>query len=195
MIEKTEPRQNSNDANKKWNFHFILGMEGELVQFWVFGPEQKTKEMSSKTLQEEYYLFWGLYSIRECYSSKFKSTNDWGVYLQSNCNKFGRVIKSRKYHVLEDSKSEDRELFAEKFKPAPRKGVKIVKKKKEHNKLDSKQPKITSYGIRTRSGSGTSFKTENEDKLYISSSTKVRQQQNRIVLIKNLKNLKLKISV
>ena len=118
-----------------------------------------------------------------------------GVYLQSNCNKFGRVIKSRKYHVLEDSKSEDRELFAEKFKPAPRKGVKIVKKKKEHNKLDSKQPKITSYGIRTRSGSGTSFKTENEDKLYISSSTKVRQQQNRIVLIKNLKNLKLKISV
>ena len=120
-------------------------------------------------------MFWGSYSIRECYSSKIKSTYDWADCLQSNCNKFDRVIKSRKYQVSKDSKSEDRELFAEKFKPAPRKGVKILKKKKEHNarlknKLDSKQPKITSYGIRTRSGSGTSSKTEDEDKLYILSS-------------------------
>ena len=57
VIDKTEPRQNFNDANKKLNFHLILGMEGELVQFWVFGPEQEIKEMSSKTPQEVLILF------------------------------------------------------------------------------------------------------------------------------------------
>lgn len=35
VIDKTEPLQNLNDGNKKWNFHFILGMEGELVQVWT----------------------------------------------------------------------------------------------------------------------------------------------------------------
>ena len=30
------PKQNNGD-NKNWNFHFIIGKDGELVQAWVFG--------------------------------------------------------------------------------------------------------------------------------------------------------------
>ena len=35
QVDKTAPQQNSSDGNKKWNFHFILGMKGELVQVWT----------------------------------------------------------------------------------------------------------------------------------------------------------------
>ena len=106
IVDKNEPRQN-NDG-KKWNLHFILGMDGELVQFWVFGSETEVKEMNRKLEPEEYYLFWGEYNIKEKYSSKFKSTNDWAVYLNVNCSKFDRVKRSRQYLSGEDSKSEER---------------------------------------------------------------------------------------
>ena len=168
IVDKNEPRQNNN--GKKWNLHFILGMEGELVQFWVFGTETEVKEMNKKLELEEYYLFWGDYNIKEKYSSKFKSTNDWAVYLNVNCSKFDRVKRSQQYLSGEDSKSEERELFAEKFHPAPKTGKKILRKKKEHNarlkgQLDNSQPKITKFGVSRRVSSGSSSKSDEEYRL------------------------------
>ena len=64
ITDITEPRQNTNDPNK-WNLHFILGMEGQLTQCWVFGTETEIKEMSASLEIEEYYLFWGDFTIKD----------------------------------------------------------------------------------------------------------------------------------
>ena len=180
IVDKNEPRQN-NDG-KKWNLHFILGMDGELVQFWVFGSETEVKELNKKLEPEEYYLFWGEYNIKEKYSSKFKSTNDWAVYLNVNCSKFDRVKRSRQYLSGEDSKSEEREVFAEKFQPAPKTGKKILRKKKEHNArhkvhLDKTQPKITKFGVSRKISSSSSSKSDEEYRLSlrISDNTEVEK--------------------
>ena len=167
IVDKNEPRQNNN--GKKWNLHFILGMDGELVQCWVFGSETEVKEMNKKLEQEEYYLFWGEYNIKGKYSLKFKSTNDWAVYLNSNSSKFDRVKHSRQYLSGEDSKSEECEIFAEKFHPAPKTGKKILRKKKEHNarlkgQLDNSQP-ITQFGVSRRLSSRSSSKSDDEYRL------------------------------
>ena len=64
ITDITEPRQNTNDPNK-WNLHFVLGMEGQLTQCWVFGTETEIKEMSASLEIEEYYLFWGDFTIKD----------------------------------------------------------------------------------------------------------------------------------
>ena len=173
VVDINEPRQN-NDP-KKWNLHFILGMEGELVQCWVFGTEEEIREIAKKLQPEEYYLFWGDFKIKEKYSSKFKYTNDWAIYLSSSCNKFDKIRRSRQYLDSEDSKSEDLEKFADKFQTAPRKGSKILKKKKEHNarmkgKLDHTQKKITEYGIIANKSANESSTSNEEDALLINVS-------------------------
>ena len=173
ITDINEPRQNND--HKKWNLHFILGMEGELVQCWVFGTEEEIKEIAKKLQPEEYYLFWGDFKIKEKYSSKFKSTNDWSIYLSSSCNKFDKIRRSRQYLDSEDSKSEDLEKFAKKFQTAPRKGSKILKKKKEHNarmkgKLDHTQKKITEYGIMANKSANESSTSNEEDTLLINVS-------------------------
>ena len=165
ITDITEPRQNTNDPSK-WNLHFILGMDGQLTQCWIFGAETEIKEMSKSLEVEEYYLFWGDFTIKDKYSSKFKHTNDWAMYIQGASNKFGRIKRTRVYIESGDSKSEEREKFAEKFQPAPRKG-KVLKKKKEHDarmkgKLETNQKKITAFGVTTRSRSGTSGTSEEE---------------------------------
>ena len=131
MINKSEPKPNKDDSGK-WNFHFVLGMDGSLCQVWVFGKEKDILEIEEKIIEEQYFLFWGEYKIREKYSSKFKCTNDWAVYLDSKCRRFDTVIKSRKYLVSEDSKSEELEIFADRFEPPSKKGKKL-KKMREHN--------------------------------------------------------------
>ena len=73
-------------------------------------------------MTEEYYVFWGDYNVREKYTSKFKSNSDWAIYLPGKCNKFDLVKKSREYLESEDSISEEKERFADQFKPASRKG-------------------------------------------------------------------------
>ena len=92
-------------------------MEGSLVQVWVFGQENEILEIEEKILEDQYYLFWGEFKIREKYSSKFNCTNDWAIYLDSKCRNFDLDLKSRKYLISEDSKSEEREIFADRFKP------------------------------------------------------------------------------
>ena len=150
VINKSEPKPNKDDSGK-WNFHFVLGMDGSLCQVWVFGNEKDILEIEGKIIEEQYFLFWGEYKIRERYSSKFKCTNDWAIYLDSKCRRFDTVKKSRKYLVSEDSKSEEREIFADRFKPPSKKGKKL-RKMKEHNaakkklELQTGQRKITEFG-------------------------------------------------
>ena len=68
-------------------------------------------EFASKIILDEYFVFWGDYSVREKYASKFAVTNDWAVYFNSSCRKFGKVTRSRAYCNVDDAKSEDRESF------------------------------------------------------------------------------------
>jgi len=71
--------------------------------------------------------------------------------LPGKCNKFDVAKKLRKYLESKDSISEERERFADRFKPASRKGSQ-AKKMKEHSSakkklLDSSQRKITDFGV------------------------------------------------
>ena len=173
IADKNEPRQNTSDSTK-WNLHFILGMEGHLVQCWIFGSETEIKEINQKLQVEEYYLFWGDYNVKAKYSSKFKHTNDWALYFSSKCNKFDQVKRTRNYIESDDSKSEDREIFADKFKSAPKRGKKVLKKK-EHNarmkaKLDVSQKKITEFGTLSRTNSRESSTSTEEPELLINPS-------------------------
>ena len=151
IVDKGEVKIKSTDANTS-HFHFILGMEGSLVQVWVFGSDEEVKAIEKK--------FWGDYKVRDKYTSKFKSNSEWAIYLPGNCNKFDIVKKSRVYLESEDSISEEREIFADRFKPAVKKGRR-AKRMKEHSSakkrtLDASQPKITDFGItRTSSTSST----------------------------------------
>ena len=109
-------------------------------------------------MTEEYYVFWGDYNVREKYTSKFKSNSDWAIYLPGKCNKFDLVKKSREYLESEDSISEEKERFADQFKPASRKG-RQAKKMKEHSSekklLDSSQRKITDFSVIRQSSSSS----------------------------------------
>ena len=67
-----------------WNLHFIIGKDGEMVQAWVFGPEDQVKSFTEKISQDDYFVFWGDYSVKEKYASKFASTHDWAVYFKSD---------------------------------------------------------------------------------------------------------------
>ena len=71
IINKREAKQNND--NEMWNFHCIVGMGGELVQLWSFGPQKEIQEIDATIIEDEYYLFWGDYSIREKYSTRFLS--------------------------------------------------------------------------------------------------------------------------
>ena len=164
IVDKGEVKTKSTDASTS-HFHFILGMEGSLVQVWVFGSDEEVKAIEKKIHTEEYFLFWGDYKVRDKYTSKFKSNSEWAIYLPGNCNKFDIVKKSRVYLESEDSISEEREIFADRFKPAVKKGRK-AKRMKEHSSakkrtLDASQPKITDFGI-TRTSS-----TSSTDSLYL----------------------------
>lgn len=135
-------------------------MEGTLVQVWVFGTNEEEESIEKRIITEEYYVFWGDYNVREKYTSKFKSNSDWAIYLPGNCNKIDLVKKSREYLESEDSISEEREKFADRFKPAIRKGRRGKKKMVEHSAakkklLDSSQRKITDFGIRRTSSSSS----------------------------------------
>jgi len=94
------------------------------MQVWVFGPEEEVIEMDKKIIEEQYYLFLGLFKVQDKYTLKLKHNNDWAVYLQSNCGKFDVVKKSREY-LSDDSKYEEHEIFSDKFKPAEKKGKKL----------------------------------------------------------------------
>ena len=48
-----------------WNLHFIIGKDGEMVQAWVFGPEDQVKSFTEKISQDDYFVFWGDYSVKE----------------------------------------------------------------------------------------------------------------------------------
>ena len=159
VVDKGEIKTKSSDANTS-HFHFILGMEGTLVQVWVFGSNEEVEAIEKRIITEEYYVFWGDYNVREKYSSKFKSNSDWAIYLPGKCNKFDLVKKSREYLESEDSISEEREKFADRFKPATRRGRRGIKKMKEHSTarkklLDTSQRKITDFGIRRTSSSSS----------------------------------------
>ena len=41
---------------------------GELVQICVFGPQKVVQEIKSNIIEDEYYLSWDDYSVRENYS-------------------------------------------------------------------------------------------------------------------------------
>ena len=151
-----------------WNFHCIVGMGGELVQLWSFSPQKEIQEIEDNIIKDEYYLFWGDYSVREKYSTRFKNTNDWAIYLSSKCRKFERIKKSRMYVTEEGSKSEEREIFAEKFNPAVKKGRKVGRKTEHSAKLKKKeqdpgQRKITEFGKMDRipSESSSSYSERN----------------------------------
>ena len=88
IVDKGKVKIKSTDANTS-HFHFILGMEGSLVQVWVFGSDEEVKAIEKK--------FWGDYKVRDKYTSKFKSNSEWAIYLPGNCNKFDIVKKSRLY--------------------------------------------------------------------------------------------------
>ena len=66
VIEKREAKKNNDNGD--WNFHFILGMEGSLVQVWTFGIEKVVKEIENKIIEDEYFIFWGDYKIQDKYS-------------------------------------------------------------------------------------------------------------------------------
>jgi hypothetical protein len=166
IINKREAKQNND--NEMWNFHCIVGMGGELVQMWSFGTQKEIQEIDASIIEDEYYFFGGDYSIREKYSTRFKHTNDWAIYLSSKCRKFDRIKKSRKYVTEEGSKSEEREVFAEKFKPATKKGKKVGRKtehtaKLKKKELDPGQRKITEFGRTDRipSESSSSYSERN----------------------------------
>ena len=59
--EAREPKENSNGT---WNFHFILGKHGVLVQVWVFGPKVDIDKFSECIRVDKYFVFWG-YSVKE----------------------------------------------------------------------------------------------------------------------------------
>ena len=63
------------------------------MEHWVFGLESEVKE-STKIVLDKYFVFWGKYLVHEKYMLKFAKTNDWVVYFNSNCNKFGKVSRS-----------------------------------------------------------------------------------------------------
>ena len=46
ITDITEPKKSANDPDK-WNLHFILGMDGHLMQCWIFSTETKIKERSN----------------------------------------------------------------------------------------------------------------------------------------------------
>ena len=52
------PRKIQNNPNT-WNFHFIVGKGGVLVQAWVFGPREKVLSFVEKMRVNEYFVFWG----------------------------------------------------------------------------------------------------------------------------------------
>ena len=58
------PKQNNGD-NINWNLHFIIGKDGEMIQAWVFGPEDQVKSFTEKISQDDYFVFWGDYSVKE----------------------------------------------------------------------------------------------------------------------------------
>ena len=45
IVEAREPKENSNGT---WNFHFIIGKNGVLVQVWVFGPKDDIQKFSER---------------------------------------------------------------------------------------------------------------------------------------------------
>ena len=82
--------------------------------------------------------------------------------------------RTRNYIKSDDSKSEDRKKFADKFKSAPKRGKKVLKKK-EHNarmkaKLDITQKKITEFGTLSRTNSRESSTSTEEPELLINPS-------------------------
>ena len=70
-----------------------------------------------------------------------KCTNNWAISLPSKCQKFERVKKWRKYGDPEGCKLEEREIFAEKFKPAKTSGKKVGRKT-EHNSAHEQKEMI-----------------------------------------------------
>ena len=72
----------------------------------MFGPKDQIKSFGEKISLDDYYLFWGDYSVKEKYASKFASTSDWAVYFKSDCNKLPKVSVSRAYLKEKNSKSE-----------------------------------------------------------------------------------------
>ena len=151
IVESREPKENSNGT---WNFHFIIGKNGVLVQAWVFGPKEDVISFSEKIRVDEYFVFWG-YTVKENkYTSSLSSTSEWGMFISCNSTKFERVIVTKIYQKQEDPYSEEQEIFSNSFRQ-PNSLSKPTRRarKREHSfeekkrLLDPSQPKITDYTI------------------------------------------------
>ena len=151
IIETRAPKENSNNPNT-WNFHFIVGKGGVLVQAWVFGPKDEVLSFAERIRVDEYFVFWG-YTVKENkYSTNLSSNLEWGIYIPSNSTKFERVIVTKVFQKSDDNSNEEQEIFSNSFRQAGR-PHKVPKKqrKKEHSfkekekLIDKSQRKITEY--------------------------------------------------
>ena len=151
IIETRELKENSNNPST-WNFHFIVGKGGVLVQAWVFGPKAEVKIFSEKIRVDEYFVFWG-YQVKENkYTTSLSSNLEWGLYIPSNSTKFERVHVTKVFQKTTDSSVEEQEVFSNSFRQAgtphklsrkPRKREQSYKEKL--NLIDKTQRKITEF--------------------------------------------------
>ena len=151
IVESRDPKENSNGT---WNFHFILGKNGVLVQVWVFGSKDEIHSFADKIRVDEYFVFWG-YTVKENkYSTNLTSTSEWGMVIPCNSTKFDRVKVTKIYQQPEPCYSEEQEVFSHTFRQAgPSRKLKKRERKKEHSYkekkrlLDTSQKKITEYAV------------------------------------------------
>ena len=68
-------------SNGTWNFHFIVGKSGVLVQAWVFGLKEDVAMFPSKIGVDEYFVFWGFQVKENKYTTSLTSNSEWSMII------------------------------------------------------------------------------------------------------------------